>query len=237
MSSRGVDTRFLPERGLPGDARLYIPNDGAWAPQFESLTAACLPVRRHRTRSVVLGGALALVLLACAGLVLGLLRPSPSTSSSPTIDTTSSAPPTAEPEAQARLLRLLPPGYPAGSCKPLAPPKDALAQVHCSENANPGGPRWATFTLVPNKTALDAAFNNLVESSATVVCPGNIQSPGPWRRNASPEQISGVLYCGIQEGRETVVWTDETKLMLSAIQTGPPGPSFPQLYAWWSSHS
>ncbi|MDT5173757.1 MAG: hypothetical protein QOG37_1008 [Mycobacterium sp.] len=43
-------------------------------------------------------------------------------------------------------------------------------------------------------------------------CPGNIQSPGPWRRNGTPQKTSGVLFGGIQESRPTVAWTDDDDL-------------------------
>jgi hypothetical protein len=90
----------------------------------------------------------------------------------------------------ARLM--LPPGYPSGSCKPIVTPEYALAQVNCENNSDPGGPVSATYTLVRDKAALDAALKDIVTSSTRVNCPGNIQSPGPWRRNAAPQTISGV---------------------------------------------
>jgi hypothetical protein len=111
------------------------------------------------------------------------------------------------------------------------------AEVNCEKNADPGGPLSATYTLVRDKTALDAAFNDIVRASTRVNCPGNIQSPGPWRRNATPHKTSGVLFCGIQESRPTVAWTDDDDLLVSTIQSGPQGPTFDQLYEWWSSHS
>jgi len=107
--------------------------------------------------------------------------------------------PSPDTDAQERLLHMLPPGYPTGSCKPIATPEYALAQVNCDKNSDPGGPLSATYTLVRDKAALEGALNNIVTSSARVDCPGNIQSPGPWRRNAAPQTISGVLCCGIQD--------------------------------------
>lgn len=237
MSSGGGDTRFLPERELPGDARLYIQRDGARTRPFEPLTVAALPVRRDRTRIAVLCGAVVSIAAVVAGLAFWVLRPPPGASTSSGIDPTTPVPTSADPGDERRLARLVPSGYPAGSCRPIAPPKSALAQVYCNKNSDPGGPLWATYTLVRDKSALDAAFNDLVESSTTVVCPGNIQSPGPWRRNATPDKISGVLYCGTQDGRTTVAWTDEAQLMLSAAESSPQGPTFSQLFAWWSSHS
>jgi hypothetical protein len=132
---------------------------------------------------------------------------------------------------------MLPPGYPSASCRAMAAPEYALAQVNCDKNSDPGGPLSATYTLVRDKAALDAASNDIVTSSTRVNSPGNIQSPGPWRRNAAPEKISGVLYCGVQDNRPTVAWTDDARLVVSAVQSGDQGPTFSELYAWWSSHS
>jgi hypothetical protein len=106
--------------------------------------------------------------------------------------------PSPDSDALERLLRMLPPGYPRGSCKPIVTPEYALAQVNCENNSDPGGPVSATYTLVRDKAALEAAFKDIVASSTRVNCPGNIQSPGPWRRDAAPQTISGVLYCGFQ---------------------------------------
>lgn len=235
----GGETNSLPEVGLPGDARLYTPRDSAWPRQFEPLTVNPRPVRRGPKPIVLLGAVALLLVVVVGGLAFWQLRSSPAAPSSLSIDSTTSttASTSTDREAQARLLRLLPAGYPSGSCKPVAAAEGVLAEVNCARNIDPGGPLSATYTLVSDKAALDAAFDDIVRASTRVNCPGNIQSPGPWRRNATPQKTSGVLFCGIQEGRPTVVWTDVDDLLVSTVQSGPQGPTFDQLYAWWSSHS
>jgi hypothetical protein len=155
---------------------------------------------------------------------------------------TASTPPTttekpADTEAQAKLQRLLPPGYPSSSCKQVDPPKDVLAQVDCTQNADTDGPPSATYTLVRDKAALQVAFDGVARGAAVVNCPGNIQSPGPWRRNATPQQVSGTLVCGLQQSRPTLAWTDDVVLLLAVVRADDKGPTLDQLYAWWSSHS
>ena len=108
---------------------------------------------------------------------------------------------------------------------------------NCDNNSDPGGPTSASYLLARDKTALDAAFTGAVRADAVVNCPGNIQSPGPWRRNATPQQTSGTLICGVQGGVPTVAWTDEERMSVSIVRSDPPGPSLDQLYQWWSSHS
>jgi hypothetical protein len=192
-------------------------------------------VRRREPKLIVFLSAVSLVIVVVAGLLIfWLVRPSPDSNSDP--GPAVAAPTTPSPEAD-QLLRMVPAGYPSDSCRPSSSPKDALAQVTCDKNSDPGGPLAATYTLVDNKSALDAALNGIVQASTMVNCPGNIQSPGPWRRNATPDKISGVLFCGVRDGRPTVAWTDDAKLVVSTVQSGPQGPTFDELYAWWSSHS
>jgi hypothetical protein len=238
--SDGDHAASLPEVGLPGDARLYTPRDSDWPRRFEPLTVSPRPVRRELKPFVLVGAAALVLVVAVGGLAFWQLRSSPSAPDAQDTGPTTSTPPvspTADPEAQAQLLRRLPAGYPSDSCKPVDPPEGALAEVNCARNVDPGGPQSSTYTLVRDKAALDTAFNDIVRASTRVNCPGNIQSPGPWRRNATPHKTSGVLFCGFQQSRPTVAWTDDADLLVSTVQSGPGGPTFDQLYAWWSSHS
>ena len=223
----------VPTPPLSAEERWHA-GHGAWADKFDApLFVNPRPARRHERKPIVFLSAVSLLIVVIVGgLIFWLVRPSSDTASTPP----SAAPTTPSPDAD-RLLRLVPTGYPSDACKPVGAPKDALAQVSCDKNSDVGGPLSATYTLVENKAALDAAFNGIVQASTRVNCPGNIQSPGPWRRNATPDKTSGVLFCGVQDGRPTVAWTDEARLVLSEVQSGPQGPTFDELYAWWSSHS
>jgi hypothetical protein len=206
-----------------------------WANKFEApLIVNPRPVRRHERKPIVFLSAVSvLIVIVVGGLIYWLVRPSPDTE-----NIAPSAEPTTTPSPDTdRLMRLVPAGYSTDVCKPVAAPKDALAQVDCGKNSDVGGPLTATYTLVESKAALDAALNGIVKASTTVNCPGNIQSPGPWRRNATPDKTSGVLFCGVKDSRPTVAWTDDARLVVSQVQSGRDGPTFDELYAWWSSHS
>jgi len=146
-----------------------------------------------------------------------------------------STPPPAE--SQARLFGSIPAGYPPGACNPVTTPPHAFARLACAQNVDPDGPPSATYTLYPNLATLRTAFNEIVQTSAVLECPGRIQSPGAWHRIASPTQISGMLMCGLQHGSPTVAWTNDAALVLGSVQSDPPGPNFDQLYGWWASHS
>jgi hypothetical protein len=220
------------------------PAPGSWEGRFKApLTINPRQVRSPRNPNVVLGavGAVVAVVLI-GGLVFWLTRPSSDepeagyANPSPTT-TASSAAPASNAEDESRLTRLLPRGYPADACEAVSPPKDTLAQLNCAANTDPDGPGSAAYTLVPDKAALEAVFDSIVRSAQRVNCPGNIQSPGPWRRNATPQSVSGMLFCGLRDGQPTVAWTDDARLTINAVQSGPQGPTFAALYAWWSSHS
>lgn len=140
-------------------------------------------------------------------------------------------------QAQARLMKMLPAGYAPDSCETVVPAQGALAQVSCGQNADLGGPLSATYTLAADKSAAKDLFDNIVSTSSVVDCPGNIQSPGPWRRNATPQQTAGTLVCGFQQSKPTVGWSTDADLLISQVQSGPTGPNMVQLYTWWASHS
>lgn len=230
-----ADTGPLPVHTSPLPREERLAGQETWADKFDApLIVTPRPVRRNERNPIVLLSVASLLIVVVVGaLIFWLVRPSSDADRAPQ----SAAPaPTPSPNAD-RLMRLIPAGYSPDACKPDGAPKDALAQVSCAKNSDPGGPLTATYTLVENKAALDAALNGIVQASTRVNCPGNIQSPGPWRRNATPNKVSGVLFCGVQDGRPTVAWTDEARAVVSKVQSGPGGPTFDELYAWWSSHS
>jgi hypothetical protein len=161
-------------------------------------------------------------------------KPDSNNADSPPPPTTSA---TASPADQQKLQGLLPPGYAADSCKTAELPKGALAKVTCSANSDPGGPPSATYTLASDAAALKASFDGIVGEARVVNCPGNIQSPGPWRRNATPNQIAGTLFCGLRGDTPTLAWTNDAALMVASVDGAKSGPNLDKLYTWWSGHS
>lgn len=178
------------------------------------------------------------VVVVALGLLVWSLWPSSEGAESETPQAESDAAGVTVPQsdAEARVLSLVPRGYAEDSCGPVVPPEGALAQVSCTQNTDPGGPLTATYTLARDG-ALEELFDQVVNTSSVVNCPGNIQSPGPWRRNATPDQQAGMLVCGFQQNRPTVAWTTTANDLISEIHSGPQGPNMVQLYTWWTSHS
>ncbi|MGV0837135.1 serine/threonine-protein kinase [Mycolicibacterium thermoresistibile] len=228
-----------PPVGAPPPGGAYPPPSGPLPPVSPRSAAPVHGGGPQRNRRLLVAGAAGVAAVAVVGgLVLWLLRPASGTddaAAADTAETTTSAP--RDTAAENRLLTMLPPGYAAGACGPVPAPEGALAQVVCRENTDPGGPPTATYTLARDEAAMQEAFDEIVSASATVNCPNFIQSPGPWRRNATPERISGTLFCGIQQNEPLVAWTDDANLLVSAVHSGPQGPTLDELYAWWTSHS
>jgi hypothetical protein len=180
----------------------------------------------------------AAIVIAVAALSAWLLlRPpeSPAPAADPTQRTDDPTPaPTA---AQARLMHLLPAGYSPGACTPTPAPAHAVAKIVCTRNTDRGGPPTASYILVAEKSSVRPVFDDIVRNSAIVTCPGNIQSPGPWRRNATPQLISGTLVCSYRAGHPAVSWTTDADLLVSDVLADADGPPLDQLYDWWSAHS
>lgn len=189
-------------------------------------------------RPLVIGGAvLAAVVVVVGGVVAAFAgggddAPPAEPSAAPSTTVTSR-----DSDAEARLLSMLPTGYATSACKVVEPANEAVAQVKCGRSDDPDGPLEASYSLVKDRSALAAGLSRLTKRNAVVVCPGRIQSPGPWRRNATPDQVSGTVFCGTNQGHPVVGWTDEERLLLSETRSGVTGPTLDQLYAWWSSHS
>lgn len=198
-------------------------------------------------------GLIAAAGLAAAGLI-GLIawslnrddgsQSTSATTSSTAVESASSAPATAPsptlvaPAAPAeQVLRLLPVGYPDKACTPEgAVPRGALGAVTCGLNTDPGGPRAGRYTLLADLPALQEQFTAITSTTRQQICPGNIQSPGPWRHNATPDQVAGQLYCGIRDdGTPLIAWTDDARLLLSVVDAAPGGEV--AAFKWWSSHS
>jgi len=213
-------------------------------PPLYSPPAAVLPSPSRKTRRT------ALLLGAGAALVAGLIAlvatqsrdSDPQPGSPPTSEQPAAAPssppadlvmPAAKPEA---VLRLIPPGYPPGACKPeTRVPLGALAALECGPNTDAGGPRSARYTLLADKSALQTQFDQVLANSSQQVCPGRIMSPGPWRRNANPEVSAGTLFCGVRENSALIAWTDDARRLLAVVESEP--TQIEPMFTWWQSHS
>lgn len=218
-------------RALRGSVKPPVARTGSPAadnPRASATQTEPRPVRSTRRRVVI--GAIAAVVLVIAVLAwLAAPTPTPTPTPGPTPTVESSTRTAAVDGLRARLQALLPPGYPVGSC---APTTEAV--LSCGRNLDPGGPASATYTLARSPEALHAQFDQMITSASQVVCPGNIQSPGPWRNTAAPNAIAGTVFCGISDGHPVVVWTNDSESRLARAESAT--DDMTALYTWWSSH-
>lgn len=192
-------------------------------------------LKAPKVNPLVVLWSIAAVLSVAAGVLIAMLvmresKPAPAAAAPPstTVDTAD----------QEQLMDLLPTGYPSGICDQSEATAGARAVVACAKNTDAGGPASGTFTLTEDEAALQAAFGDVVSGSMTVVCPGNIQSPGAWRKVAQPGVVQGTVFCGIRDGRPLIAWTLDTERLLAVVESGSlDGSGLSDLYAWWASHS
>ena len=139
-----------------------------------SFTPASLRRRRRIERPVVILWAVFAVLAVIAGVlwtkVISSSSSEPENNSAPTSTTVAAAAPSA-------LVRLLPAGYPRGTCAALPTASDVTAAVSCGPNTDPGGPTASTYTLSRDLTSLNEAFTDTVNRASAAICPPNNQSP------------------------------------------------------------
>jgi serine/threonine-protein kinase len=166
--------------------------------------------------------------------------PTTTSAAATTPSTSKPAPPPPPPPAIGidAVLPLLPPGYPPGACTPDAHPlAGATAAAACGPNAEPAGPIAAQYSVFPQGPSLKAAFDQVTATATAVGCPGGMQSPGPWRRNAAPDVVVGTVFCGNNPDQSPVIaWTDDARALLSVVHPGP-DIDLPALFGWWSTHS
>lgn len=190
------------------------------------------PVRLRSKRWMILGGAAAAVVVT---VVLAWLA-------FPGDDDTAAPPPTSPTRTSASPPRkiVLPGGYPPGACTPgdsTDPGTEAV--MICGPNTDAGGPVSGTYSLAHDAQSLQGALADVIGTATTVICPGNIQSPGPWRRVADPATPRGTLFCGIGgDGRPLIAWTLDAARFLAVVESPRlDGAGLNDLYAWWASHS
>lgn len=177
--------------------------------------------RQRMLRIAAIGVAVLLIVAGVAWWTLGRSRaPEP-------------PPPHQHSAADSTLEAALPKGYAAGVCNAVTPPTGALAQIVCGPNTAPGGPASATYTLYGNAADLDAGLAEIERSVTAVLCPGNIQSPGPWHRGA-PNEPLGILLCGHVNNVPTLVWSNNgARIITQVTDAGGLG----RLNTWWQQHA
>lgn len=149
-----------------------------------------------------------------------------------------SAPATADPQSD--LTGLLPMGYTADSCVPVAD-QGALAALSCGPNSIAGAPTSATYRLFADRSATDAAFTTIANSPewTPVPCPdASSASPVPVV-TANGITLGSILclraapgfYAADRDG--AVAWTKDDEHVVGLGYVGYLGERYPvDLYRW-----
>ncbi|WP_310772101.1 serine/threonine-protein kinase [Mycobacterium sp. Z3061] len=241
-----------PPAPLPGVAGRPGPPPGP-APAFTGPWQAADPPVQSRARNpwaIVAGVAAVVLVLMLSGIGIWALNKDDdqpqatrqrTTTTRPTTSTTTTTPPSssAPPEAQARLMSLLPAGYPAGTCTTDAKTMPgALVSVSCGQNTDANGPKLSAYGLFPDVASLKKAFSSFTTTFTIQQCPGGKASPGNWWHTQDPKTVLGQMACGIYKGNDPqVMWSNEQTLVYALVGGKQQVPSLDQLYKWWAKHS
>lgn len=185
------------------------------------------PTRRRGPRRAPAAAAILAVIAALAALAahfLGYWDRAP--------DEEPVAAPEPTPQAQP-LLDMVSGHHPAGSCAAGEEADETV--VTCTEDGD-DVPTSATYRQAGSPAALAALFDSAVKDLDVVTCPGNIQSPGPWRHTGATSP-AGTLVCGTRGETPTVAWTTDEHDLLSVISAEPGAGALDVLYTWWSHNS
>lgn len=209
------------------------PASESWSDSINASLVVASP-RRRRPRAPVaaIAAGAAALLVVVAAVAWWMLAPGDAETST----THESTPPSANPGPDEQLLKRLNAIFPTGSCRSTPSPDTVAATATCT-TTDPNWPPSATYTLVPDRAVMAREFDAITRSLDVQICPGRIQSPGPWRRLATPDRVAGTVVCGMQAGVPTVAWTTDSDLLVSTIHGGNPVPTLDQLYDWWTRHS
>jgi serine/threonine-protein kinase len=157
--------------------------------------------------------------------------------SAPTRTRTTAPTPTENPDSfQAKLMALIPTGYPTSVCQAASPPSPgALATIDCDKSVQPGGPEAARYSIFADKDQLILHFNeSLKENEETLRCPGaDADSPIDWNFKANPDEVAGQVACGSYQGNADVMWTQYDQLLLADVQS----TDMNALHDWWLNYS
>ena len=223
---------YAPPRDTPQEALAFL--DIVREPD-----AAPRQVYRWRPAAAAIAGVAGVVALAVWGLGGDEESATTATPSTPAT-ATAPEPVTTAPEPVAidtRLAAVIPPGYGPGACRPLQSAPRVASLAACGPNSSAPG-TTARYTLFSDAQSLNVALNEMINTTAIEVCPGNYMSPGAWRRKIAPDVAAGTLVCGTRDGEPAIGWTLDDARMLAVITATPTGQTnLADLYTWWSTHS
>ncbi|MGB8391798.1 serine/threonine protein kinase [Mycobacterium sp.] len=123
-------------------------------------------------------------------------------------------------------------GYGLNNCTAQNLTRGQLAALTCGQSPDPSGPVQAKYILFSTGDDLAGSFKASIDDDVLTAC-GDQQSPTTWHQGSSTTS-AGQAACGTYQNAAEVIWTTDTKNLLSYIRGS--NTDVPALYQWWRAN-
>lgn len=143
------------------------------------------------------------------------------------------ADPTPSPSDLNTLANSLSKGYGLNNCTPQNLAPGELASLTCGQSPDPNGPVQAKYILFNNSDNLAGSFKASIKDDVLTACGDSGQSPTSWHQGSNAAN-SGSVACGTYQNAAEVIWTTDSKNVLSYIRGS--NTDVGALYQWWRAN-
>lgn len=124
-------------------------------------------------------------------------------------------------------------GYGLNNCTAQNLTSGELAALSCGQSPDPSGPVQAKYILFSNSDNLAGSFKASIKDDVLSACGDSGQSPTTWHQGGSTGD-SGQLACGTYQNAAEIIWTTDSKNVLSYIRGS--STDVAALYQWWRAN-
>lgn len=124
-------------------------------------------------------------------------------------------------------------GYGLNNCTAGNIDAGELAVLTCGQNPDPSGPVQARYILLNNADSLNGSFKTSIKDDVLTACGDSGPSPTTWRQGGNNAN-SGSVACGTYQNAAEVIWTTDSKNVLSLIRGS--NSDVAALYQWWRAN-
>jgi hypothetical protein len=139
---------------------------------------------------------------------------------------------TGNPADTSTLAASLSKGYGLNNCTAQNISSGELASLTCGQSPDPAGPVQAKYILFSSADNLAGSFKASIKDDVLAACGDSGQSPTTWHQGSTSN--SGSVACGTYQNAAEVIWTTDTKNVLSYIRAA--NTDIPSLYQWWRAN-
>ena len=124
-------------------------------------------------------------------------------------------------------------GYGLNNCTAQNLTTGELAALTCGQSPDPSGPAQAKYILFRTGDDLAGSFKASIKDDVLTACGDDGQSPTTWHQGSSTAN-SGSVACGTYQNAAEVIWTTDSKNILSYIRAS--NADVPAIYQWWRAN-